>query len=215
MTQCLPLANDYKGATSQGVLPANTGGIADDTLSSPNNNEKGGNDNTSVVESGNQWAEQLTTTQRSALRDYTDTSYSNINSSLRGKSRFSAGNVEKATAIHQALSKATIPCACTVYRGASNAALGYLQNLSDDELVGHVIRDGGFLSTTLQPDSPFMGNVQFEISVPAGAHGAYIGSLSCFPDEDEVLFDAQQHLTITGVRRGKYGERIISARMLV
>lgn len=102
-----------------------------------------------------------------------------------------------------------------MYRGTTNDALGYLQGLSDEELVGHVIRDGGFMSTTLLQESSFMGSLQLEIAVPAGAPGAYVGSLSRFPDEAEVLFDAQQQLVITGVRRGKYGERIISTKMLV
>ena len=94
-------------------------------------------------------------------------------------------------------------------------ALGYLQNLTDEEMVGHVIRDAGFMSTTLKPENAFCGSVQLEIEVPAGAKGAFIGAISCYPDEDEVLFDAQQRLVITGVKRGQYGERIISTRMLV
>ena len=125
------------------------------------------------------------------------------------------GNLDKATEIHSALQNARIPRSCTVYRGVTSDALGYLQDLTDDEMVGHVIRDGGFMSTTLKPECAFCGSVQLEIAVPAGAPGAYIGGISCYPDEDEVLFDAQRCLVITGVRRGNHGERIISARMLV
>lgn len=168
-----------------------------------------------IMAAGAQWASQLSSTQHSAVYAYTDNAYYNINASLRGKANFSPGNAERAIAIHQALSGAQIPCDCVVYRGASREALGQYQQLSDDQLIGCVIRDGGFMSTSLQRDNAFMGDIQIEISVPAGTHGAYLGTISRFPNEQEVLFDAHQQLEITGVRRGTHGERIISARMLI
>ena len=168
-----------------------------------------------IIMAGIQWASQLNNSQRSAVHAYTDNAYYNINASLRGRAEFSPGNAERAIAIHQALSSVQTPCDCIVYRGASNDALGQYQNMDDNDLVGCVIRDGGFMSTSLQQENSFMGSIQFEISVPAGAHGVYVGSISRFSNEQEVLFDAQQRLEITGVRRGTHGERIISARMLI
>ena len=197
-----------------GVLANNTSSIADNKNASTRATKEEKYDDLSVIAVGNQWAKSLTKEQYYAIHEYTDTAYSNINASLRGKGNFLPGNLEKATEIHMALQDAKIPRSCTVYRGVTSDALGYLQNLTDEEMVGHVIRDGGFMSTTLKRESAFCGSVQLEIDVPAGARGAFIGSISCYPDEDEVLFDAQRCLVITGVRRGQYGERIISARML-
>ncbi len=197
-----------------GVLANNTSSIADNKNAITRSQTEETND-LSVIAVGNQWTKSLTKEQYLAIREYTDTTYSNINASLRGKDGFLPGNLEKATEIHMALQNAKIPHSCTVYRGVTSDALGYLQKLNDEEMVGHVIRDGGFMSTTLKPESAFCGSVQLEIEVPAGAPGAFIGAISCYPDEDEVLFDAQRCLVITGVRRGQHGERIISTRMLV
>ena len=168
-----------------------------------------------VMSAGEAWTNSLSDGERSALRDYTGTGYLNINASLRGQTSFNEGNAERACAIHNALSGASIPQACIVYRGASPPALGEYQNLSDRELVGCHIAEAGFMSTSLNPRDSFGGAVQLEISVPAGAHGAYVGYLSQYGhNESEVLFDAGQVLEITGVRRDFFGNRTICARMI-
>lgn len=54
-----------------------------------------------------------------------------------------------------------------------------------------------------------------EIDVPKGAHGAYVGDISAAGHyESEVLFDAEQPMRITGVRRDEHGRRIISVRIM-
>lgn len=167
-----------------------------------------------ILSAGRDWADSLSAEQRHAIADYSGTAYLNINSSLRGQTDFSHANANRAVSIHTALSATSIPCPCTVYRGASNAALGQYQYVSDQELIGMVIEDAGFMSTSINPSDAFSSDVRFEIEVPVGAHGAYIGYISSMGhDESEVLFDAGTLMQITGIRY-ENGNRIISTRML-
>ena len=162
-----------------------------------------------------QWTNSLSKEQYEAINYYTGAGYDNINDSLRGFSSFATGNYERAVNIHRALSKAYIPKRCTVYRGASAQALGALKNLRDEELVGAHVVDLGFMSTSLDRDDAFYGEVNFVIDVPAGAHGAYVGYLSQLGHyEKEVLFDYRQQLLITKVERDNNGNRIINAKMM-
>lgn len=165
---------------------------------------------------GKEWTDNLPRENRAAIRSYTGIAYANINATLRGlNSQFHPGNYECAQKIHQALLGASIPCACTVYRGVSSKALGMLRMLPDTMLAGRIIRDRGFLSTSLDRNSAFGGDILLEIEVPKGAHGAYVGDISSVGHyESEVLFDAGQKMRIVKVRRDENGRRIISVRIM-
>ena len=196
------------------------GGNSQPTSNSSSNttNSLSGNDNNATVKlAGKEWSDNLSLSERSAIRDYTGTSYVNINAVLRGlESDFDVGNHERASLIHSALSQSSIPQSCTVYRGASLSSLGNYANTSDEELIGNIISDDGFMSTSLNREDAFGGEVRYEISVPEGANGAYVGYLSHAQHyESEVLFDYGQMLQITDVRRDMFGNRTIVARMLV
>ena len=196
------------------------GGNSQPTSNSSSNttNSLSGNDNNATVKlAGKEWSDNLSLSERSAIRDYTGTSYVNINAVLRGlESDFDVGNHERASLIHSALSQSSIPQSCTVYRGASLSSLGNYANTSDEELIGNIISDDGFMSTSLDREDAFGGEVRYEISVPEGADGAYVGYLSHAQHyESEVLFDYGQMLQITDVRRDMFGNRTIVARMLV
>lgn len=169
-----------------------------------------------IKKAGKQWADSLPKEQYSALSAYTSTAYKNINETLRGISpSFQDGYKEKAIQIHQALSACSLPQACTVYRGASSAALGTLQNLPEHQLVGSFFSDNGFMSTSLNSEDSFGGDIKFIISVPAGAKGAYVGYLSQLGhSESEVLFDMGSVMQITKVKRDKNGQCVIYAQMM-
>lgn len=169
-----------------------------------------------VKQTGQQWANNLSQAEAMAVRDYTGTHYLNINNVLRGiESDFAYGNENRSILIHNALQNAQMPCDCTVYRGASARALGEYQNLSDEQLIGLTIMDDGFMSTSLNPNDAFSGEVRFELSVPEGTHGAYVGYLSnCGHYESEVLLDAGRQMEITDVRRDMFGNLTICARII-
>ena len=170
-----------------------------------------------VMNVGENWTNSLPKDEYYAVRDYTGPGYTAVNEMLRGIRPDNDPNVrDKAVLIHQALSRSQIPCDCTVYRGCSAAFLGSYQNLPDDQLVGAILTDDAFMSTSLNRDDSFNGAVKLEISVPAGARGAYVGFLSFLGhQESEVLFDGGRRLCVTGITRNESGQRIIQARMLL
>lgn len=171
-----------------------------------------------VKQTGEQWSAGLNSEQRDAIRAYTGSSYSDINATLRGLTEgfISADNKNCAIRIHSALDRCEIPCDCIVYRGMNASALGYLEELADQELVGQVYTDNGFMSTSLSSQDAFGGTVQLEIEVPKGAKGAYVGYISQQGHaESEVLFDVGQYLRILDVKRDQFGNRRIRARMML
>lgn len=212
---------EYEGINLSGGASSGAGGetslssSGSETSGTEAHGTEGGDTIAAVMRVGETWTNGLSSEELSALQYYTGTGYLNINPSLRGQTSFRDGDAERACAIHNALSNVCIPQPCTVYRGTTLAALGEYQNLSDRELVGCHIAEAGFMSTSLDPHRSFSGAVQLEISVPAGAHGAYVGYLSqCGHNESEVLFDAGQVLEITDVRRDFFGNRTICARII-
>lgn len=204
---------EYETVNLGGGAPQATSNLTSGTSSV----SAGSNTNATIKLSGKEWSENLSPAEYSAVRDYTGTAYVNINAVLRGlESDFNTGNHERASLIHSALSRSSIPQSCTVYRGASLSSLGNYASATDSELIGNIISDNGFMSTSLDSGDAFGGEVRYEISVPEGANGAYVGYLSCAEHyESEVLFDCGQMLQITDVRRDRFGRRTIVARMLV
>ena len=196
------------------------GGTSQSTANSVSSTSKSfveNDSNATIKLAGKEWSDNLSSSERSAVRNYTGTSYVNINAVLRGiESDFDNGNHERASLIHSALSQSSIPQSCTVYRGASLSSLGNYANATDEELIGNIISDDGIMSTSLNREDAFGGEIRYEISVPEGANGAYVGYLSHAQHyESEVLFDCGQMLQITDVRRDVFGNRTIVARMLV
>ena len=156
------------------------------------------------------------TTQREAFQKYTGTAYVNINATLRGIDKsFDVGNRENAKNLHAVLENASLPCESTVYRGMSSNALGKLKKLSDKELIGKVFLDKGFMSTSLESNSAFGGDVILEIHAPAGTHGLYVGHISAAGHyEEEVLFDMNQSMRIDFVTRDKFGRRLLKVTII-
>ena len=166
------------------------------------------------------WQKELSENEKKAVQDYTKeypNYYKNINAKLRGKDFFwDNGNRDRAELIHQALQKSSVPCDCTVYRGASFAALGKYKNLSDNELIGKVLLDKGFMSTSTIKGSEFSGDIKLEILVPKGSKGGYLGNgISVAGEsEHEMLFDKGRRLKVVDVYYDAFNNRVIQMRMM-
>ena len=171
--------------------------IKDDTISkfkkflSPEDAEKWAD------EIFNEWFDTLSKAEKKAIKKYTEKNYGNINDVLRGKAKEFVGNNEKyVNALNRVFAKSEgIPDAITVYRGADKAMLGNLKDIKVDKLVGKVIEEKGFMSTSLIKDKAFGGNLLLEINAPKGAKGISVAKFSKF-DEAEILFDKGQILMI-------------------
>ena len=165
---------------------------------------------------GSETVSKMSDKEREAFQKYTGTAYVNINATLRGIDKsFDVGNRENAKNLHAVLENASLPCESTVYRGMSSNALGKLKKLSDKELIGKEFLDKGFMSTSLESNSAFGGDVILEIHAPAGTHGLYVGHISAAGHyEEEVLFDMNQSMRIDFVTRDKFGRRLLKVTII-
>ncbi|HBF37149.1 MAG TPA: hypothetical protein DDW50_07495, partial [Firmicutes bacterium] len=148
------------------------------------------------------WEMNLSPTEKQAITDYTgDEFYPNINRTLRGlEKEFNPGNHERVTQITNALNKASMPEGVTVYRGVGKDALGELKDLAPEQLIGKVIEDKAFMSTSLVSESAFKQPVTFIINVPKGVNGAFIGNMSHYGSKEvELLLNKGQKMVIQKV----------------
>ena len=145
------------------------------------------------------WEKGITTSERQGIYDYTtDEFYQNINNVLRGlETEYAPGNATRVEEITSALGKASVPEPITVYRGVGRSALGDLQGLSPEQLVGHMIEDDAFMSTSLVPEGAFSKPVTYIIKVPQGAEAAFIGDISYYGSKEvELLLNRGQQMII-------------------
>jgi hypothetical protein len=146
------------------------------------------------------WINNLSKEELSALKKYTgEVFYSNINDTLRGFSSFTHNNEKYCDLITSALSKASTPEDIIVFRGTSKMMLGALKNLPADQLVGKIIQDKAFMSTSLMEGEVYDSNLILIMNIPKGTQGAYIGSLSFLHGEFEFLLNRGYRMLIQKV----------------
>ena len=119
----------------------------------------------------------------------------------KGMETLTPENQATVEAMKSALSNAELPQDMTLYRGTSTEALGLLQNLPTDELVGKTFTEQGFMSTSTSSAvaGDFSGNMQITIEAAKGAQALDISSISQYNMEAEVLFNVNQEMLITSV----------------
>lgn len=153
------------------------------------------------------WEEDLSTNQRNAIDIYTGEYHRGINKGLREpKSEEAKTFAEVAGSISSALDRSFIPENITLFRGINNkeAALGPYHKASPKDLVGKEISDKGFMSTSLVPSYYYTdAALKLIIRAPEGAHGAYIGGISTFAAEAEVLLNKEQKMEVLNASGNK------------
>lgn len=93
------------------------------------------------------------------------------------------------------------------------------ENMSD-KIQGMIILDRGFVSTTMASRSALIGvggdSLEIRMMLPKGTPAKYIGSLSAFPQEREVLVDKSTPFEVLGFKREKQENKyILYARAIV
>ncbi|WP_242281015.1 ADP-ribosyltransferase [Bacillus cereus group sp. BfR-BA-01347] len=166
------------------------------------------------------WAENLTDSQREALDGYARQDYKEINNYLRNQG--GSGN-EKLDAqiknISEALGKKPIPENITVYRWCGMPEFGYqiidpLPSLKDfeEKFLNTIKEDKGYMSTSLSSERlAVFGSrkIILRLQVPKGSTGAYLSAIGGFASEKEILLDkdSKYHIdkvtevVIKGVKR--------------
>ena len=167
----------------------------------------------------------LTAEERSAVQFYTGSGYDTINPVLRNANGVDTASRETLVAIrnlHNVLSRQTTRCPITVYRGVrdgtrmvrgTDGAVG-LDALTDEQLVGKLLVDGAFVSTSTRESTCHNYTTRLVLELPAGSYGAYVGDISLFQhSEREFLMDMNQAFRVRRVER-RDGIRYIYATSL-
>jgi polyhydroxyalkanoate synthesis regulator phasin len=150
------------------------------------------------------WWGTLKADTKSAWGNYTGSGYIDINSYWRkGTTKHGFMSPEKIKEVSELLSKSmqTVKTEFTVFRGT---------NIDIDKFVkGKVWTDEGFVSTAINPGSSWSG-VKFEIVLPKGTKGMYIGNRSSHPGENEFLIDRDTKFRILEVDKDKNKIKLIA-----
>ncbi|MED1637903.1 ADP-ribosyltransferase [Bacillus thuringiensis] len=166
------------------------------------------------------WAKDLTNSQREALDGYARQDYKEINDYLRNQG--GSGNEKLDTQIKEiseALEKKPIPENITVYRWCGMPEFGYkisdpLPSIKDfeEKFLNTIKEDKGYMSTSLSSErlAAFGSRkIILRLQVPKGSTAAYLSAIGGFASEKEILLDkdSKYHINkitevvIKGVKR--------------
>lgn len=139
----------------------------------------------------------LTAAEREAIRRYSGSYYTSVNSYLRTGQPSSAASTVRA--LDSAMAKARTVKPMTVTRGMNQNGfnLGFIDDMKS--LKGSTMRDPGFMSTSNAREGVFHNTVRLEIECPPGTRGIYIKGMSSHSHENEFLMDRNQSMIITEV----------------
>ena len=136
-----------------------------------------------------------------ALRMYTGSGYRKINGVLRGQIRGSYSISQSVEDEVRSLSKKidnTFRPAPQDMRLGRKTGANALGGRSPSSLVGQVIQDPGYLSTSIM-ESMWSGDIQFIIDVPKGAPIRWVDNISMNKGELEVLLPRNAKLKVKRV----------------
>jgi hypothetical protein len=143
--------------------------------------------------------------QKTALKHYTGSSYSEMNGYLRGRtSSISDYSLEAIDGSRQGMRPTTEPI--LVQRGTGLDQFSELGVSSGGGsfvwgLTGKTFKDEGFLSTSAGGRAAFGGEAKLEIECPIGTPMAYVAPISNYPSENEMLLQAGMKYKILNVRK--------------
>ena len=179
-----------------------------------------------MTEMQKEWFDTLTDKEKDNLNKYTmEGVYDRINTGLR-KGSLREMYQEMADSMSGALQRNKLNANIRVYRGSSASIF---KSVLDDEtyklmretkvdidtlkskLLGNIVNDKGFMSTTLNEmnvlysDNDFLDNVMLKIDLDKKATGTgFIAPLSEYEDESEVLLDKNTSLYIKDISFNEY-----------
>ena len=140
----------------------------------------------------NDWLKVISPEERDSIEIYTMSAYSDMNSYLRGQasSTYYTNEIKQVTA---ALEKASLPEEVIVRRGSDYNILTELGiDISEEnknKLVGAIVTDKGFMSTSPDPHGGFTKAIEYVIKVPEGSQAMYIDPISVNRGEREILIN--------------------------
>lgn len=92
-----------------------------------------------------------------------------------------------------ALKKASLPEETIVRRGSGYNMLQELgidvTEANKDKIIGGIVQDLGFMSTSPNATGGFSGSIEYVIKVPQGSQAMYVAPISNFYSEQELLIN--------------------------
>lgn len=158
------------------------------------------------------WLATLTGTQKSAVVSYTGSAYEAMNDYLRAKGVYDASDRTKQLIkqCQAALKKASLPEEVIVRRGSGYNMLKELgidiSEANKDKLIGGVVQDLGFLSTSPDPSGGFSSGIEYVIKIPEGSQAMYVAPISQFHSERELLVNCGGKFMVDDVEFDSYGD---------
>ena len=138
------------------------------------------------------WLRTISFAERNGVEVYTGSAYINMNEYLRGQrsSTRYAEEIKQATA---ALKKASLPEEAIVRRGSDYNMLRELgidiSEANKDKLIGAIVTDKGFMSTSPASGGGFSGDIEYVVKVPKGSQAMYVDTISRHRGEEELLIN--------------------------
>ena len=158
------------------------------------------------------WLATLTGTQKSAVVSYTGSAYEAMNDYLRANGAYDASDRTKQLIkqCQAALKKASLPEEVIVRRGSGYNMLKELgldiSEANKDKLVGGIVQDLGFLSTSPDPSGGFSSGIEYVIKIPEGSQAMYVAPISQFHSERELLVNCGGKFMVDDVEFDRYGD---------
>lgn len=158
------------------------------------------------------WLATLTGTQKSAVVSYTGSAYEAMNDYLRASGAYDASDRTKQLIkqCQAALKKASLPEEVIVRRGSGYNMLKELgldiSEANKDKLVGGIVQDLGFLSTSPDLSGGFSSGIEYVIKIPEGSQAMYVAPISQFHSERELLVNCGGKFMVDDVEFDSYGD---------
>lgn len=158
------------------------------------------------------WLAILTGTQKNAVVSYTGSAYKAMNDYLRANGAYDASDRTKQLIkqCQAALKKASLPEEVIVRRGSGYNMLKELgidiSEANKDKLVGGIVQDLGFLSTSPDPSGGFSSGIEYVIKIPEGSQAMYVAPISQFHSERELLVNCGGKFMVDDVEFDSYGD---------
>ena len=158
------------------------------------------------------WLATLTGTQKSAVVSYTGSAYQAMNDYLRTNGAYDVSDRTKQLIkqCQAALKKASLPEEVIVRRGSGYNMLKELgidiSEANKDKLVGGIVQDLGFLSTSPDPSGGFSSGIEYVIKIPEGSQAMYVAPISQFHSERELLVNCGGKFMVDDVEFDNYGD---------
>ena len=172
-----------------------------DSLSANNTNE--------MDEWTNAFVQVITEGEKNGVVKYTTGAYRDMNDYLRGFSSDTAYK-DEIKAAQSALSKASLPREVITRRGSNynmltELGMGDITPQNKDRVIGAVIQDKGFTSTSPHPSGGFSKDIEYVIKVPEGSQAMYIDTISWYEGERELLINCDSKYRVEDVEFNEYG----------